>query len=467
MKKNIIWVVLDSIRGDRTPFGDSERNTMPNLYELGSGSNRIGTTCISHGIWSQPSVASMMTGLWPLTHGMGIHNDVLPSEIQTVAERLSTAGYQTVGLSTNPYFSRETGLDRGFDTFQYFSIEELVKAVGVRGLTSFLRNVRRYSGGFTLDKRKHSPDYLFNEIVKNRIKTASKGDNPFALIAHYHGAHHPYYPSPQFNNVFKDETGYSPKRTAEIAYKYTTDPYRTIASAESITDSEWMAIRTAYDCLVFQIDALLGELIECIKYNNLQENSIIVFTSDHGDLLGEYNLVSHKLVLHDSLINVPLVVVGSDNVAQFENHCIQHIDIMQTILEEVGISTDGMQGITNAEEPRDFAISQRGAKTAKKTLNRIGDDNTEMNTDIIQSGNISCIITNNWKLIASGNGYQLYHIQDESKDVSNEYPEHVEELSTRLEQWKQKYEDPYYTQETAEFDENVQQRLSDLGYIND
>ena len=439
MQKNIIWIVLDSIRADRTPFGNHSRRTMPALEEFASRPDALGSTCTSHGIWSLPSMASMMTGVWPSHHGAGLQNETLPTEFRTVADRLSERSYRTVGISRNSYFSSGTGLDRGFDEFDQVSIGDLFRQAGLSGTGAFLRNIRKYSGGMTAERRKHSPDFLLNEIIENRLQELADGDEPFALFGHYLGAHHPYYPSPVFRDEFEVPGPLSASEAAEVAFQTTSDIYPTIANPESVTDRDWEAIRTMYDALIRQTDSLIERLVRSIESSGLLEETILVITSDHGDLLGESNLISHKLLLHDALTQVPIVVHGSDRLRDIDTENVQHVDIMQTILEEVGASTEGMHGSTFPEFDRDYAVTQRGEQTAERTLGRVTEHEPEFSNDAVRRGLLTAIRQDGWKLVRGGGGSTLYRLPDEDTDVSSKFPERSRHLNELHDDWMERY----------------------------
>lgn len=464
-RKNVIWIIIDSVRGDRTSCNGHTQQTTPTLDRIGDKHNGTATTCISHGIWSLPSVASMMSGTYPSHHGTGLHNEVLPSEIQTVPERFSEAGFNTIGLSTNPYFSTNTNLDRGFDEFNSFSIRSLFAETGPAHWLSFLRNLRSYSAGFTLTKRKHSPDFLFNEIVKQRLSKLAASNQPFFLCAHYHGVHHPYYPSPKFRNQFGDILSLPPNEAANIAFQRTEDPYQEIATSCSYSEEEWEAIRNMYDALLFQIDSLLNQLLSHVHNLDIDDETIVVITSDHGDLLGEYSLLSHKLVLHDALISVPLIVRGSESLLQIDDQLVQHIDILQTIMNELNISTEDMHGIDLSEESRDFTISQRGKQTKEKTLRRIHEINPEFKHQDLHSGLTTALRTKNWKYIRGDERAVLYELPDEQINRINEHPDHATKFDTHLDEWMDEFGQPLYSNKRSEFSSSVQQRLADLGYV--
>lgn len=441
---------------------------MPNLKRMSADSDAIGTTCTAHGIWSLPSVASMMTGKWPSRHGVGLHNEALPSDVRTVAGRLSEISYRTVGLSTNPFFSPETNLDRGFDQFDSFDLHELVQEAGVSGLASFARNVRRYSAGLTLDKSKHSHDFLLNEVVKSRL-TELAGGGPFAVFAHYMGVHHPYFPSPTFRNEFRSEH-FSPREAAELAYRLTVDPYATIAHGRAVSEEEWEGVRAAYDSLTRQVDDMVWQLIEHLRDLGVYDDTILVVTSDHGDLLGEHGLVSHKLLLHDALIQVPVVVRGSERlsgVSDSGTSGMQHIDVIQTILDEVGASTEGMDGEVPPGSGRGYSVTQRGAETAVRTVDRVRQHVPDFDHPHVQEGLISAIRTDEWKLIKGSDRSVLYRLPDEDSDLSSAHPDRSRELSLQLDEWIAEYGEPLHSDRESEFSESVKRRLGDLGYVVD
>lgn len=152
----------------------------------------------------------MMTGTPLSVHGSAARNETLPEELPTVAERFADAGYRTVGVSSNPYFSPTTGTDRDFDCFDFVSGAELFKETGPKSVFSFIRNVRRFCGGFALKTQKHTPDYLINAIVPDRIESCADKFRLSFLAAHYSGVHHPYYPSPVFRKRFATDLSVSP-----------------------------------------------------------------------------------------------------------------------------------------------------------------------------------------------------------------------------------------------------------------
>lgn len=464
-EKNFVWLIFDSVRGDRTSIGGHDRQTTPTLEAIGSRSDGVATTCFSHAIWSQPSVASMLTGTYPSTHGSGSGNETLPDGIRTVPERLSEAGYRTVGVSCNPYFSASTGTDRGFDRFDFASGAALARAAGLPAAASFVRNLRRFSGGFQLDKEKHSPDYLLNEIVKDRLASAAGGDEPVFLAAHYAGAHHPYYPSPAFRSKFADDLPMSPSSAAELAFDRTTDVYAAIARGDDGADDARAVVEAMYDAKVAQVDALVDELVTYLDRLGIGDETILVVTSDHGDLLGEMGLFSHKLLVHDALIEVPMAVRGSEVLPGADLELSQHADVMQTILSELGVDTTGMQGQLLDEGQRDAVVAQRGAETWRETVDEVRTYDPAFEHEHVLPGFVTALRTRDWKYVSGDGDSALYGLPHEGDDVKSEHPEVVARFEARLAEWLDDHGTLVESSARAEFDESARRRLADMGYL--
>jgi len=463
--KNFMWVILDSLRGDRTSIGGHNRGTTPTLREIGEEANGFAGMCFSHAIWSQPSVASMLTGTVPSTHGSGSHNEKLPNQIPTVAERLSENGYRTIAVSSNPYFSEATGMHRGFDKFEFLSGSTLVREAGLGNFLSFLSALRTFSGGFEFDKRKHSPDFLLNEIIKSRLREGSRGDIPFFLVAHYNGAHHPYFPSPKYRGSFETDLQIPSENCAQRVFELSSDIYSGIAEGRFDDDDTKAMIRNMYDAQVTQVDALVSNLLSSLEQIGIAEDTIVVITSDHGDLLGEMGLFSHKLALHDALIKVPIAVRGSDFIAEARGDLIQHTDVMQTILTELGIETSGMQGYNLDENVRGMAVAQRGEETYQKTMSEIREYDANFDHDHVLPGFVTALRTKTWKYVSSGQDANLYRLPDENTNVSDQYSNVAKRFKHHMSKWHDEYGDTVLSNKQAGFDQEAKDLLADLGYI--
>jgi uncharacterized sulfatase len=463
-RPNVVWVTLDSVRQDRTSVGGHRRDTTPELRRIANQpTGEAFDQCIATDKWSLSSAASIHTGTYPEYHGTGYRTDVLPETVDTVAERFGAAGYRTVGLSVNHFFSESTGLDRGFDAFRMIDPLNFVRVAGPGITARFVANLRRHSGGFSLDKRKHRPDYVLNELMKRRISGLAAEAEPFFLTAHYHGAHHPYYPPRPARERFADELPVSSRRAANLAFEHTTDLHAEIARADSWDDLDWRAIRTMYDALVAYCDGLVGELFDHLQSLDIGP-TVFVVTADHGDLLGEYGLLGHELVLHDALIRVPLVVHGLDAAVGRDDELVQHPDVMRTLLELADAPTDGLQGIDLREASRSHAISQREAG-GRDAVEAIREHDPNFDGSRFHLAKLTAVRTDSFKYQRSADGSELFALPDETKDVAADHPEVAAELDAYLIDWLASAGSDIGGGAEADFDEGVRERLGELGYL--
>ena len=464
---NIVWITLDSIRADHTTVDGYERDTTPHLRRIASRpGGEAFTQCITHAMWSLPSIASILTGTYPSRHGTGLHNEVLPSEVRTVPELLSERGWHTSGISVNEYLGEATGLNRGFDTFTRVSPSNLLSTAGPRVLAKFARNVRRHSAGFTTDVRKHNGNFVLNEIVKRELSDLADGEEPFFLYAHYRGAHHPYYPPLAFQDGFTDTIGMSTRAASEFALERTSDVYEEIANGCAYSATEWEAIEAMYDASIRHCDLLMGDLFEHLRSLD-PENTVLVITSDHGDLLGEYDLLSHKLVLHDALVRVPLVVHGFDGLLGHGDELLQHVDVLQTILSTADVPTDSLHGFDLRSEDRAFAVSQRGQGTYERTIQAVKQYRPDFDTERFHAGLLTALRTPEFKYLRSSDRSELFELPDERTDVADRRSESVSTFDAQLEEWMDEHGRKIETDAKAEHSDATKRRLRDLGYVVD
>jgi len=115
-KVNVLLVVLDCTRADHLSCYGYGRETTPFLDQVAREGVRF-SNMITTAPWTLPSHASLLTGLFPVTHGATDENRYLAARHKTLAEYLRAAGYRTAAFCTNPWVSPETGFGRGFDAF--------------------------------------------------------------------------------------------------------------------------------------------------------------------------------------------------------------------------------------------------------------------------------------------------------------------------------------------------------------
>lgn len=470
-RPNIVWLNLDSIRADRTSMAGYHRDTTPNMRRIADGpTSRALTNCVSHAMWSLPSDSSILTGTYPSHHGTGLWNDVLPEGITTIPERFAELGYRTVGLSQNAYCSESTGLDRGFQDFTWMDKSNLLQTAGPKILLKYLLGLRKHSAGFTTDTSRHRPEFIATELAKRRISDYGGSDEPFFMFVHTQGAHLPYIPPLPYRDAFTDDIEMSTEEAADVAFDRSMNYYREIANGCEFSPEVKEAIDAMYDGVLAYADHQVGDLFDHIQSLDMGP-TVFVVTGDHGDLLGEHGVIGHQFSLHDGLVNVPTVVHGLPSVTDLpEDALVQHIDVMQMLLDEAGASDETLselQGIDPREETRTYALSQRGNETYETAVEQVRKHNPDANLDRFQSGLVHAVRSGEYKWLRGDRGDELYRLDDEDTDVSADHPEVADEHREFFETFSERLGRGERNAEQREMSDAMKKQLSDLGYVMD
>jgi arylsulfatase A-like enzyme len=192
----------------------------------------------------------------------------LSDNITTLPELLQEKGYATAALTSNPFFSRAYNFQQGFDQFdELFDMKRIV--IGHDFLGPFEKLV---------------------EGVMNK---------PFFIYLHLREPHTPYaMPEPFFGKYQKNFERRSRSFHKEVDR---------ILAADSRDPSEIQFMTDVYDENLAYADRIVGKLHEILRKNKILDNTLTIITSDHGEGLGEHELLGHNVVLHKEGIHVPLI----------------------------------------------------------------------------------------------------------------------------------------------------------------
>ncbi|WP_254532784.1 sulfatase [Natrinema gelatinilyticum] len=311
---NVILLSADALRADHLSCYGYHRETSPVLDDLTDESIRF-TNAYSASSHTREAVPALLTGEYP---DVAIDaNYRLATE--TIASRLSEAGFETAGFHSNPFVSRAYGFDQGFDEFDddlHFGQHKLI-ALAQRALDK-LRN-RHYARAEEINDRALS--WL----------DSLDPDDSFFLWNHYMDTHGPYEPPGEYQQLYHDET--VSDSTAQSLYQ------RAIKDPESITDEEQQLLIDLYDAEIRYNDERIGEFLKALRERGLLETSLLIVTADHGDAFGEHGHYEHPRYLHDEITRVPLLVrpPGGAN-GQEVSTPTSTLDVSATFEDVVGIS---------------------------------------------------------------------------------------------------------------------------------
>ena len=292
---NLLFIVLDTVRAQSLSLHGNPKRTSPNLESLASTGVHF-QSAISTSPWTLPSHASMFTGRFPHELSVGWYNP-LDSTYPTLSEILARQGYVTSGFVANTVFcSYESGLDRGFAHFEDYSVSpgELFRSLGLirRPMLEFF-SLRQLLGYYDLLGRKTAA-----RVNQDFLTWLDRQPNrPFFAFLNYFDAHDPYLPQPPFAIT-------GPASTAEyrLLWNWWTMDKRDLPP-EKIDDA-----LTAYEGCITYLDHQLGLLVESLRERGILKNTLLIITSDHGELFGEHDLFCHGHCLYRPVVQVPLMI---------------------------------------------------------------------------------------------------------------------------------------------------------------
>ena len=334
---NIILISIDTLRADHLGCYKYNRNTSPAVDKFRKDSVLF-RRCIAQSTSTLASHASILTSLIPSHHGAFFtRSQPLPGQIETMAERLKKKNYLTVSFNDGGQIAPEFGLNQGFDIYQ------------------------------SMNPKNKAYDLVFSVIVD---KTAEWLDNrhdnqTFFLFLHTYETHHPYTPAKEYLKLF--ESGYKGNLPDHISVKLIDQ----INKGEiTLNDEDKKHILNAYDAEIRMMDDSFGRLTDLLKKKKLYDNTMIIFTSDHGEEFGEHGIWAlHSHTLFNEQLHVPLIIKlpGSKFASSKVNRLVRSIDILPTVLDLLGEKeAKNLEGISlvplmKGKKPgkKIFAVSQR------------------------------------------------------------------------------------------------------------
>lgn len=289
---NVLVIVVDALRADHLSTYGYARNTSPYLTQMAARGVQF-RDAVAAAPWTLPSHASLLTGRLPHEHGADRPDSFLDGRLPTLAEAFRDRGYRTAAFSANWwFFARRLGFGRGFMHFEDFN--SLPSALAQTNMGQRLQNLLlKLKLLRTAIGRSRAP-----AMNRHLLRWLDHSHGPFFIVANYMDVHEPYLPPlPCFHRF----SGLArPRGTVFVG-----NPEVATMTAAQVQDE-----LDAYDASVYCLDAQIAQLEQALEKRGLLRNTILVFTSDHGDGLYEHKLMGHGNSLYWELIHVPLVIAG-------------------------------------------------------------------------------------------------------------------------------------------------------------
>ena len=347
---NIIIISSDAVRPDRFSMNGNPRATTPNLDKIAAESYQL------RGVYSAvprtfPSWVSILTSQYPLRHNI---RHMFPRSrernmpFETACTELKKHGYRTAVISdfAGDIFPR---INLGFDTVRapYLSFDELIKQILIERQVFLLPFVTGTAGRAVFPEirgiAKYSVPARITGETESEIK-AARG-NPFFITVFYSITHFPFSAPYPYYKTFtaKDYTG-PYKYFKQVVVKIGSSDGGAFEGSKEISDADREQVQALYDGCLKNYDVEIGRLFEFLKREGLLENTVILFTSDHGENIYDKNLgMGHGEHLKGyCALEVPFILhtphLAKELKGKTHSTVASSIDIMPTVFDAAGIA---------------------------------------------------------------------------------------------------------------------------------
>jgi arylsulfatase A-like enzyme len=281
---NVLLIILDTVRALNLGLHGYDRPTSPFLDEL-AGRGVVFDAAFASAPWTLTSHGTMFTGRWPFELTASWEQPLDDSH-PVIAEALTARGYATAGFVANDPFGRDIyGLGRGFLHYSGWphTFGTMIETSTV--LRSAIDNFNRLNDSHYTPERRTAED-IAREFQSWR---AGVDGRPWFAFLNLFDAHEPYDPPSPWDTRF-----------GEPQHRRIGTELPSPQLARDLTD--------AYDGGIAYMDHVLRELFEALDADGSLENTLVIITSDHGELLGERDLLDHGNSLYTPLLHVPLLM---------------------------------------------------------------------------------------------------------------------------------------------------------------
>lgn len=440
---NIVFICADGQRWDSLSMAGRFPKVTPNLERLASQGayfpNAYSTTAMCH-----PARASMLTGRYAHRHGITANSNLhwakeksWPESERPFPALLSDAGYRTghIGL---PHWGKVPP-----PLFKFDVHHPPQGRAGHHGPQS-------YAGSDAPVVHNRHPLYATWHVKPEQtdtfsvadqaiefIRESSQSDRPFMIHADFSGPHYPYIVPEEFASLVDPD---DLEQWANFTVREEPERiklWRRWFGVEGVSWEHWAkALQYNLGC-VAMIDHQVGRLLDTLDELGLAENTLVIYTSDHGEMVGERGLLDKGPGGYDALYRVPLVVRWPRRIRPGTNcdSLVQNLDVYPTVLEAADIPVeseiDGFSLLSTLDgnEHRDSIFSQYHAAGWGETPLRI-------------------VRTKQWKLVYSGGDLgECYNMAEDPDEIHNLMgtdtgEEALPELRAKMLEWMERTEDP-------------------------
>ena len=433
-KPNILIIMIDTLRRDHVGIYGYHRETTPNIDRFAQKAT-VYHNAVSQSSWTNPSIASFLTSLYPSVHGVlsfanegkEARADILNDEIVTLAEFLKSKGYSTGAFVANKWICERLGFGQGFDVFDSINSKFKPSAPEVN-------------------------EKALQWIKRNKNK-------PFFAFLLYMDVHGPYKPPAPYDTFFKstENRQMNDKEAASLRY---------LSVGRTKDKNNLNYYIDQYDGGIRYTDHHIGQLIDDLEADNILKNTFMVITADHGEAFFDHGFCNHGWSLYNEEIDVPLIIKFPNSIkapASVKSG-VMLIDIGSTIYNilDTHFPNSGA-GMHSLVALNDNLLPHRAIFSEHLTPKR-GHPKIALEKD-----NFKAIYLTKLKKVT-----KLYNIEKDPEEINNLidiYPEKAKEYEKEIQSWQRdniQERKKLVTEKasTTITEQTTLEQLRSLGYLN-
>ena len=383
MKPNIVIIHADQHRYDCLGCAGNTQIKTPNIDQLASD-GVLHTEHYTVYPVCTPSRYSLISGQYTHQHCAWTNVSTLPTGFKTFPKLLKEQGYRTTAVGkmhmTPTYqdvgydslvLSEQNGEGRFEDDYHSYLMEQnLVDAIDI---TDQVDNYRAkasqtyydHFGAFESDLpvEHHSTSWITRQALSDIACWNEDGGN--LLMVGYIKPHHPFDPPAPYSTMYQPSELTLLDGYTEQVPQSDFDNHHGFFDHRTLSKEKLQSIMANYYGTITQIDDNVGELIAKLKANGTYDNTMIIYTSDHGEYLGYHHMLLKGNYLYDPLAKIPLIIKYPKSIDNSPNHATntalsENIDVCTTILNCCGVKqANSMCGIDLRDtQGREYAFSE-------------------------------------------------------------------------------------------------------------
>ena len=357
-RPNILLIYTDQQRQDSIKCYGNKLAITPNLDKLASEGVRFDNYYVQNPV-CMPSRMSFLTGRYCSSLGIGWNGVPFPDDAVAIHQLLKPYGYKTAQIG-KLHFDCHSNRDHrkptnqyGFDTLilsdepgcyddAYIKWVESIDPAQVPKVRTALPPAAVKYGQPSYSNKKnagHFP-YIFegDENFTHSAFVASETcrflenikEKPFFAIAGFYAPHSPFNPPKRFVDMYDIKKMNLPK---------VGENEKINKELQNLSSKDWRKIVTYYMALVTHVDDCIGKILDALEKTGKEENTLVIFTSDHGEFLGDHGKMQKGMPGHDCITRIPYIMKYPNVIPEGKaiNEMVEGVDFVPTILEYTGI----------------------------------------------------------------------------------------------------------------------------------